>query len=155
MAPSERSFDPQVHLTPADVRVDSREDPQRLEIRIKASKTDPFRKGVTIHLGRTQTDLCPVAAILSYLGIRGPGSGPLFIFQDCRYLMRANFVAGVHQALEAGGIQASMCAGHSFRIGATTTAAFLGVSDSLIKTLGRWESSAYIHCMSTLRHSNC
>ena len=33
--------------------------------------------------------------------------------------------------------------GHSFRIGAATTAAEKGVEDSLIKTLGRWESNAY------------
>ena len=38
----------------------------------------------------------------------------------------------------------SKYSGHSFRIGAATTAASVGVEDSLIKTLGRWESSAYL-----------
>ena len=38
----------------------------------------------------------------------------------------------------------SKYSGHSFRIGAATTAASVVVEDSLIKTLGRWESSAYI-----------
>ena len=33
--------------------------------------------------------------------------------------------------------------GHSFRIGAVTMAASKGIEDSLIKILGRWESSAY------------
>ena len=42
------------------------------------------------------------------------------------------------------GLEASKFAGHSFRIGAATTAAARGVEDSLIKTLGRWESSAYL-----------
>jgi len=32
-------------------------------------------------------------------------------------------------------------AGHSFRIGAATTAAVMGLEDSAIQTLGRWESS--------------
>ena len=34
--------------------------------------------------------------------------------------------------------------GHSFRIGAATTAAAVGVEDSMIKTLGRWKSAAYL-----------
>ena len=34
--------------------------------------------------------------------------------------------------------------GHSFRAGAATTAAKAGVEDSVIKALGRWESSAYL-----------
>ena len=34
--------------------------------------------------------------------------------------------------------------GRSFRAGAATTAAKAGVEDSVIKALGRWESSAYL-----------
>jgi len=32
----------------------------------------------------------------------------------------------------------------SFRIGATTTAAAAGISDSTIQILGQWQSSAYL-----------
>ena len=34
-------------------------------------------------------------------------------------------------------------AGHSYRIGAATTASLCGIQDSTIKMLGRWQSSAY------------
>ena len=40
-------------------------------------------------------------------------------------------------------------AGHSFQIGATTTAGRCGIQESLIKTLGRWESAAYLCYMRT------
>ena len=50
-------------------------------------------------------------------------------------------MASVRSALQAASVEATGYAGHSFRIGAATTAALCGVQGSLIKTLGRWESS--------------
>jgi len=41
-------FDSSVHLCYGDVCVDTVQDPSNLEIHIKASKTDPFCKGVHI-----------------------------------------------------------------------------------------------------------
>ena len=64
------SLDPAIHLSEGDVLVDSRDQPSLLEVHIKASKTDVFRKGVTVILGATRHELCPVAAILWYN--RGP-----------------------------------------------------------------------------------
>ena len=37
-----------------------------------------------ISLGRGSAPLCPVLALTNYLHLRGPGVGPLFIFQDGR-----------------------------------------------------------------------
>ena len=39
------TFDPTLHLTMADVLVDSSTNPQSFRVFIKCSKTDPFRKG--------------------------------------------------------------------------------------------------------------
>ena len=50
----------------------------------------------------------------------------------------------VREALRRTGIDQQKYCGHSFRIGAATTAATKGVEDSVIKTLGRWESVAYL-----------
>ena len=50
---------------------------------------------------------------------------------------------GPTQALAPSGLDVAQYSGHSFRIGAATTAASVGIEDSLIKTLGRWESNAY------------
>ena len=46
--------------------------------------------------------------------------------------------------LQEVGVESSQYSGHRFHIGAAMTAAKLGVSDSLVKILGRWRSSAFI-----------
>ena len=43
--PDGRSFDPKSHLGVGDVAVDDKRSPSLIRIRIKQSKTDPFRKG--------------------------------------------------------------------------------------------------------------
>ena len=142
-APQLGAFDPDVHLGFADVAVDDIVNPSFIRVAIKQSKTDPFRRGVQLFIGRTRTDLCSVAAMLSYLDVRGPGPGPLFKFVDGTGLTRSRFVARVREALRYNG--------HSFRIGAATTAAARGIEDCVIKTLGRWESAAYLQYVRILR----
>ena len=110
---------------------------------MKASKTDQFGQGVTIYLRVTKNDLCPVTTLLQYLTIRPGGDGPLFIAKEGKFLMKPWLVQKVREALTAAEIDSSHYSGHSFRIGAATTAAACGVSDSLIKTLGCWSSSAF------------
>ena len=61
------AFDPSIHLTIQDLQVDAEVNPSSLRVRIKSSKTDPFRQGCFIYLGRGQTSLCPISAILAYL----------------------------------------------------------------------------------------
>ena len=75
--------------------------------------------------------------------VRGNSSGPLFTWKDGVFLTQANFVAGVKKALESAGLDTSNFNRHSFRIGAATTAAARGMENSMIKTLGHWESDAY------------
>ena len=65
--PTDMSFDAGAHLTFEDVAIDSKESPSVMEIRLKASKTDPYRKGINIYVGRTGNALCPILAMLAYL----------------------------------------------------------------------------------------
>ena len=137
------SFDEGAHLTFSDVTVDSLQDPRALTIRLKTSKTDPFRVGVDVCIGRTDCDLCPVAAVLAYMVLRGRGKGPFFRFKDGSPLTRARYVSEVKRALTKAGVDSSHYSGHSFRSGAATTAAQQGIGDATIKLLGRWKSGAY------------
>ena len=56
------TFDPSLHLTMADVQVDSI-NPQSFRVFIKCSKTDPFRKGCFIFLGCGSLPLCPLISL--------------------------------------------------------------------------------------------
>ena len=59
--------------------------------------------------------------------------GPFFQLKNGGPLTRACFVHKVRAALQAVGLPYDQFAGHSFRIGAATTAAKAGVEDSKIR----------------------
>ena len=69
VVPGDHNFDPSQRLCFGDVAVDSLDNPSFIQLRLKQSKTDPFRKGVSIIIGRPEGCLCPVAAILSYMAV--------------------------------------------------------------------------------------
>ena len=94
-------------------------------------------RGVKLVVGRTHDDLCPVTALLLYLSRRGSAPGPLFMWEDRRPLSKSRFVEEVQQGFLSANLPAHLYAGHSFHIGAATTAASAGIEDSTIQTLGR------------------
>ena len=122
--PSATSYDEGAHLSFNNVAVDGIQSPRMLRMHIKASKTDPFRVGVNIYVGRTGNLLCLVSAVLHYMVARRPGSGPFFKFE-----MEIPFVQKVQKA----GVDCTAYSGHSFRSGAATAAAKQGVSDATIQ----------------------
>lgn len=149
MTPSEGEYDKQLHLCHKDVKVDSHTAPSYIQIRLKVSKTVPFRQGMNLHLGATGKELCLVTAVLSFMATRGGSKGPLFTWRDGRFLTREKFVKCMRAVLEIAGYPVSKYAGHTFRIGTATTAGRCRIPESLIKTLGRWESAAYMCYMRT------
>lgn len=142
MVPNLASFSSAQHLQVSDISVDSATQPTCLRIRIKASKTDPFRQGCFVHIGRGSTTLCAVEATLDYLVRRGNSPGPLFIRQSGLPLSRSLLTSWLRSIIEGAGIPGNFSS-HSFRIGAATVAARNGVPDHLIQSLGRWTSNAY------------
>ena len=73
----------------------------------------------------------------------GMVAGPLFILSLGVPLMRTILVSKLMVALETLEVDESLYNGHSFHIGAATTAAQQGLQDSLIQTLRRWRSEAF------------
>ena len=134
-------FDPSIYLTVEDLQVDVADNPSSLRVHIKSSKTDPFRLGCFIYLGRGQASLCPMAAIVAYLHL-GASQGPLFMNRNGQPLTRACLSSFLQSTLTAVGILDKF-SGQTFCIGAATMAAQRGIPDHLIKTMGRWMSDAY------------
>ena len=101
MVPNLASYVPAIHLGVEDVAVDSHLSPSCLHLRIKASKTDPFRKGCFLHIGKGEFPLCAISSLLAYLTLRGDASGPLFLFRDGRPLSRALLTSWLRGILSA------------------------------------------------------
>ena len=74
--PSVSAYDASTHLSPSDISADVPSQPTVVQLRLKQSKTDPFRQGVNIYLGATNCTLCPVTALLNFLAISGQADGP-------------------------------------------------------------------------------
>lgn len=132
-------------ISVSDVAIDSHTAPSLVRIFLRKSKTDPGGKGVHIFLGSSGVPVCPVVALVTYLAIRPQtiSSSPLFVWQNGSPLARDHFVREVRSALRVANIDHELYAGHSFRIGAATSAALAGVPAHMIKALGRWSSEAF------------
>ena len=115
-----------------------------LSINLKHSKADQERKGMKIIIGKTGDDLCPISAVLNFLKVRGSYLGPLFCRKSETPLSKSRFVDSVSSALTKANLPVDIFTGHSFCIGATTTAASAGMCDSSIQSLGHWKSNGYL-----------
>ena len=142
----ETDFNPRLHLAWGD---NNQQAPTVIKLHLKQSKTDPFGRGADIVLGKTGCNLCPVAAILGYVAARGDQQGPFFVTKEAKPLTKHVFVTEVRKVLARLGLPDHQYAGHSFRIGAATSAALAGVEDSTIQLLGRWQSGAFLRYIRT------
>lgn len=149
---SKASFDPRCHLAWGDISTDSVKQPTCIKVLLKVSKCDQLGKGVEVFVGRVERDeVCPVVACCAYMALRGDRPGPFFCYKDGSPFTKASFVTQVREALTNAGLDASLYSGHSFRIGAATSAAHAGMQDTTIKSLGRWSSGAFMTYIRTPR----
>ena len=140
-------YNPSLSLTQQSVQfLPSFENPTHIILTLPASKTDPFRKGISITISAAPgRPTCPVTALknlFSETPNRSPNA-PLFENPDGKPLSYNFFVDTIRVALESAGLNPKAYAGHSFRRGAASEAAAAGYSDYEIQLLGRWRSDAY------------
>ncbi|KAL5469193.1 hypothetical protein EMCRGX_G030412 [Ephydatia muelleri] len=123
--------------------------PTIVRVHLKFAKCDQFGQGADVFIGQSGNAICPIAACLSYVAVRGDQPGPFFVKRDGRPMLKPDFVSELRRALTARGFDSLSFAGHSFRIGAATAAAAAGIEDSTIKALGRWSSDAFLSYIRT------
>ena len=71
-------FDPSSHITIKDIATDDNRNPTIIQFTLKASKTNPFCKGVQVAVGKTEDNICPVKRLMPILAVRGSKPGPLY-----------------------------------------------------------------------------
>ncbi|KAK3102234.1 hypothetical protein FSP39_009797 [Pinctada imbricata] len=90
-----------------------------------------------------QPEFCPVDSLFKYCNLRDDSPGPLFMFMDGSPVTYNYFNQHLQLSLKWANLDCKVYKGHSFRIGAATTAAALGISDENIQIMGRWHSNAF------------
>ena len=146
---SKNNFDSQSNLCVCDVEMSDK----HFNLRLKVSKTDIFRQGITIPIYSLNSSICPVRHMKEYLKLRTSSGAsplsPLYLTKEGCILDRTYFIQSVKELLSELNLNPEHYNGHSFRIGAATSAAESGVPDHLIKTLGRWTSDCYVRYIRT------
>ncbi|TMC13891.1 MAG: hypothetical protein E6J34_24290, partial [Chloroflexi bacterium] len=122
---------------------------------LPASKTDPYHKGVNIHLASSSSPLCPVAALVQLFKTY-PCSPfqPLFTRPHGQAFTKQYVLLRIHELLFQAGIPTAGFSGHSIRKGAAVTAAANGISREDIKLLGRWKSDAVDAYINEIKESD-
>ncbi|XP_071107085.1 uncharacterized protein [Haliotis cracherodii] len=148
------SFDPAINLCLSDVNVNAQ--CTRADIKIKASKTDPFKEGVVLQLYANKC-VCPVRALVKYINMRSKcfqaSSQAFFLDELLRPLTRDSFQGKLKHVINLCGVPSANYNTHSFRIGAATMASKAQVEDHMIQTLGRWSSQAYLRYIHVAQES--
>lgn len=110
---------------------------------LRHSKTDTFEEGVKVVIPVGPVDVCPVALLRQWLSVSPlrKGKDPLFTLPGGSF-KREDVISALRVALRETGFAAGEYSGHSFRRGAATWCASIGMPEKDIQVLGRWSSWA-------------
>lgn len=117
----------------------------RVVLTLNNTKTDIYKKGVSVTLFKTGTATCPFTAlkVVYDSALYKLPHSPLIQGADGSPLAYKQLQGAVKELAAQCGLPAASFASHSLRIGGATSLALLGVPAHIIKFLGRWKSAAY------------
>ncbi len=148
---SDMAFDPHKHLRRRDITYHQ----WGIMVHIRWSKTNQYQsRTFDIPLPRLkQHRLCPVQAIFhaAKLSALANNDGPAFVYLKdghTQVLTSNLFIGRIRQCLQAGGVDPSEIASHSFRRGCATFCYAIGLPPDAIKLLGDWRSNCYQNYLS-------
>ena len=125
------------HLTRKSVHLEA----DKLFLSLPASKTDPFRRGITLTIAASGDEACAVKSLRNLITrFPLPATSPLFYKQKA--FTREYLTTAMRSGLKSLGITGNY-SDHSFRRGAATSAKEAGLSENDIQLLGRWKSDSY------------
>jgi len=138
------AFDPAFTLLKEDIRLcESSEQRKCIQVKIKMPKEDRDGRATILEVYETKSDICPISAFSKWEKVtaRWEPRQPAFRAASGQPLTAARVNAVLKECL-AGYIPHKIRV-HSFRSGAASAMASLGLSDEDIKAIGRWSSRAY------------
>ena len=110
---------------------DSGSKPTHVVLRCSSFKHSTGKHSPTLLIGATDdVDGCPVTALYNYCKLRENSAGPLFTFMDGSPITHQYFNQHLQASLKWANLDCNLYKGHSFRIGAASTAAGMGISET-------------------------
>lgn len=114
-----------------------------VELQLRHFKHSKHAKTLFITCRHHDDFMCPVHTLWQYCTLRRSDPGELFVHLSGAAVSRAEFALTLQRALVWVGLPTNRYKSHSFRIGAASTAASMGISDDSIQLMGRWSSNAH------------
>ncbi len=135
------------HLTRRSIQLES----DKLYLSLPSSKTDPFRRGITLTVAASGDAACAVASLQNlFTKFPMPPEASLFqTYTNGGGFARQYLTLALRSGLKNLGIVVTADSsgggggGYSFRQGAATAAKEVGLSDDEIQVLGRWKVDSY------------